>query len=249
MAKLPLTVLSMASEITPGFKVFADTCDRFGIEPVVFGMGVPFGGLSTKPKKLQRALRSIKGLVLFADSYDVAIAGTVDDILERYYKIPKKSSIVFAAEKRCFPVEPWLLDYPPCPTPWKYLNCGGIIGQAEELIELMERAGIQGWHNMQNDQLYFTHAFLFGQNHTVTPPPVSLDYNCELFQCLWDTADQIDYNGFDKKPCIINKVTGTKPVVMHANGVTDPNGVDLKQTLDFLEKTNPRQLTSPAHWP
>lgn len=243
--KLPLTVLTMANEITPGFNIFAETCDRFGIEPLVFGMGTKFGGLSTKPKKLRRALQSIKGLVLFCDSYDVAIAGNAEEIVDRYYKIPKTSSIVMSAEKRCFPVEPWILDYPPSDTPWRFVNCGGIMGQAEEMIDMMECAGLKGWHNFQNDQLYFSWTFLFGKTISNPPPPIALDYKCELFQCLWDTADQIDY----KSERIQNIVTGTFPLIMHANGESQERGVSLKPTMEFLDRTTPRQLTEPAKWP
>lgn len=216
------------------FRQFKESVRRFGVEPTILGWHEEWKGLMTKPRRFREFLRAgrQKGDVLIVcDAYDVIFAAHPDEIGQRWAERCPWKSVVFNAERNCFPrgdlapafdaiAEKQLVT-----TPWKYLNSGFMIGIPSEILALLESMNLdeipddhqlpdRSWFN-PNDQEHFTLAFL------KQPVPMALDYGAEL--CMTGhgtTVDQLDLS----EPRIKNLITGTRPMAFHFNG-------DAKNTL------------------
>ena len=92
---------------------------------------------------------------------------------------------------------------------YKYLNSGNFIGYASDVYKILTRAERENLPNIYDDQLYYSHEFLTGKYKDL----MSLDYKCEIFQCLAWSYDDVEI--VDKR--IYNKITKTKPLIAHGN--------------------------------
>ncbi len=80
-----------------------------------------------------------------------------------------------------------------------------------EALELLENAS-----DIKSDQYFFQKIFLSKKYN------ISLDYDCKIFQCIWD-QDWGRNNNFDlvyTKDCIYNRLTKTIPLIFHYPGPT-----------------------------
>lgn len=144
--------------------------------------------------------------VMFVDAFDVIIAADEQAILNRYQEFP--CGIIFAAERGCWPDDKLAGAYPPCSTPYRFLNAGCWMADIESARGLFSHVDES---NSPSDQRAFTFQYLRGVHN------MRLDHECMLFQCLWKTDDDLEYSsGF-----IRNKLTGTRPLVFHGNGCWD----------------------------
>lgn len=151
-------------------------------------------------------------ILLFTDSYDVLINSTENNILNRYYeaiiKYKKHNSVLFSAEKACWPDPSLACRYPKNNSPYLYLNSGGFIGTAHNVYSLIRDATVS---NTDDDQLFFTNIYL--NNKFIDR--ITLDHNCYLFQTLNDSITDIVFND---KHTIHNIRFNTYPLVIHGNG-------------------------------
>lgn len=76
-------------------------------------------------------------IVLFTDGYDTMFLCSEEEILAKYRAFQKP--LVFTAEKNCWPYRPLFSKYPKAPTPLRYLNSGGFIGEAGVLRYLLQK--------------------------------------------------------------------------------------------------------------
>ena len=153
-----------------------------------------------------------KSIVLFVDGFDILFFSKLDNILEKFLSSGKK--IIFGAEKSCWPDRSLAEKYPDSPYDYKYLNSGNFIGYASDISNILEKAKNNKLPNSSDDQLYYTEEFLFGKYKE----SISLDYYCELFQCLAWAYEDISI----KEGVLYNKVTKTRPLIAHGNsGIND----------------------------
>lgn len=201
------------------------SCRRHGCEPTVLGMDEPWGGLMTIPRRLRHWLRggncTAKYLIM-SNCFDVLFTATPDAVAERW---GGGDEVMFNAEKDLFPRADLKAAFPDPGTPWRYLNSGMYIGKPASILGMLDamnmddihddyvsqddlHGGTNRWIHV-NDQGWFQ--FLYAARCV----PIVLDSKCEVFQsfsgCTWD---EFDTTG-DK---VINKVTGTKPLILHFNG-------------------------------
>lgn len=106
--------------------------------------------------------------------------------------------------------------YPRRPTPFRFLNAGGLIGHAGYIRALLEpsMSRITSWND---DQRWYTTAYLAIQERN----NFFLDSNCEIFQTLHGTdvgGKELLFN--ESSGRWYNALTGTYPVLMHGNGKT-----------------------------
>jgi hypothetical protein len=190
----------------PGFRRFQLSCKMFNIEPLVFVWKNKFDkGCVAKAMALKENITNLNGTLLYTDSYDAVVVGDLNQMLERYRKLsPKENAIVFSSEKNCYPSKYLKSHYPKHSSPWKYLNAGGFVGPAH-LIKSMLSVDLDFW---LNDQFEFSKMFLQGSSKII------LDYQCELFQALAYSENDVVYG--EEKPC--NIVTKSYPLILHANG-------------------------------
>jgi len=199
---------------------FFKSCRKYGNNPIVLGEHGGFNGLISKPKLLLEYLLAgnVKDkYMVFLDCWDVVITRNPEELLNRY--LPFNTSIVFNAERNLFPRTDLADRYPDVGTPFKHLNSGFFIGETEAIIALLKHLRLEsqpddyrkpdGSMFHSNDQDNFLEAF------TQQPVPMKLDVRCEIAQTL---HDELLENYEVSNTGIKNKITGTEPMVVHANG-------------------------------
>ena len=151
-------------------------------------------------------------IILFTDSYDVLINSTENTILNRYYEVLNKyqnpNSILFSAEKSCWPDISLACKYPYNHSPYLYLNSGGFIGKAHNIYSLIRDATVA---NTDDDQLFFTNIYL----NEKLKKRITLDHTCYMFQTLNESITDIAFHG---EKVIRNIRFDTYPLVIHGNG-------------------------------
>jgi hypothetical protein len=220
-----LFVISVATENTAEFKRFERSLNIQEIEYKILGMNTkwqggnmemgPGGGqkinlLRNELMNWNKDLLTSK-TVLFTDSYDVIALTNSCEILTKYNSICDSNTVLFSAEKSCWPLKQLDIFYPETDSEYKFLNSGGFIGNAERILNLLEKK----IENCEDDQLYYTKIFLFDNKVDNIMNKIMLDYSCEIFQTLNDAFDDID---IVNKKRIFNKYTNTFPCLLHGNG-------------------------------
>jgi hypothetical protein len=196
--------------------------ERLNCAPVILGYNDPtFCGLMSKPFMYRNWLRANKPSdhVILCDAWDVIFTEHPDSLVERCRAL-YGDSIVFNAEKGCWPRADLADKFPDTGTPWRYLNSGFMCGQAERILELLEALNIEsigfdrpnpdgGSRIEPNDQGEFQRLF------TEQPVPMVLDGRCEIAQAFSACGpDEFEFSAAGVK----NKLTGTTPGCLHTNG-------------------------------
>ena len=200
---------------------FNESLQRFGVTPLVLGMGEHWGGLMTKPRRLRDYLRSnyTGEVIIVCDAWDVVFARSPEDVAKEFYdERYEDTKILWNAEKNFFPFNPDL-DFPETGTPYRYLNSGFSVGYDNAYLTLLESMDLDsipddhvdpaGQHVNPNDQEYFQQAFC------KQPVPMMLDKDAIICQTLHAVeASELDLTN----ERIRNTVTGSYPMTFHMNG-------------------------------
>jgi len=207
-----------------------ESCKRLGLNVSVLGFGERWtgGGMAMRLVKEAIADETEDTIVLVVDAFDVLVLAGWDEILEKLTQF--STPIVFSAEKGCWPDKELSTVYPPPPllpqlsdsespktseqdgplSPYRYLNAGGYIGYAGALREAIQELSPRD--DDRSDQRHYTRYFL---DH---PDKVSLDYRATIFQTLFDVApDDVAFDATEPTR-VINRLTGTRPCILHGNG-------------------------------
>lgn len=161
-------------------------------------------------------------IVLVTDAHDIRVLATPDEVKQAFLSFHTR--VLVAAEKNCYPIEnaaEFYRTHMPSNsggysmriqnTPdihCKYVNSGGYIGYVKDLLFLL---GDEDLHLSvhTDDQDVMSFLYLKYQDY---PDFIKLDTQCKIFQCLHMAIDDIDLQER------INKCTGEKPLIYHANG-------------------------------
>ena len=136
-------------------------------------------------------------VVVFTDGFDVFWTRSLDEVVGRWLEM--KSEVVFAAEKYLWPNKH--LRFPPCATPYRYLNSGCFIGRVGELKRILQTP----LYDSADDQLYIHHRFLSGLFS------IKLDYEQYIFMTNEDRVEIRSNN-------VYNPETKCFGCVYHGNG-------------------------------
>ncbi len=196
--------------------MLADSCKAFGHHLTV--LGVNQGGTLDRPAIQKQKLVWLRDylranrqdeLILFTDGWDSFIAAESHRIEYTFGQC--RCKVLFSAETNLFPahVATYLPAYPAAMTPWRYLNSGGFMGQADILFDMLccDAFSESGLSMFERDQDAWHHFFL---QH---PGRITLDYHCQIFQTLF-MGVPLEYYGYGFQ----NRITGTYPCVFHGNG-------------------------------
>lgn len=202
-----LTIVSVATH--PGHPAVADlaaNCRQYRHVLVLAGAGHDYEDHAAKARILADILPALRGPVVLLDAYDTLVLSPPEDLLERWRQLG--GGVVFEAEKNCWP-DGSLADQFPDAGPWRYPNCGVIMGEAAALAEIYQTVGAADWSG--NDQGHF--ARLYAQARL---PGATLDTGCVVSQSLYLLArGDLDLAA----PGVVrNVVTGSTPVILHGNG-------------------------------
>ncbi|KAH8087773.1 prolyl 4-hydroxylase alpha-subunit [Aureococcus anophagefferens] len=153
-----------------------------------------------------RPCRNI-AIVVFTDAYDVFWNAPLPSNL-----LDDGVDVLFAGEPTCWP-DPSLADrYPPCASPYRFVNSGCFVGRARALKALVARASAR-----DDDQLLATLYYLRD------PVRARVDSACSRWQCLGGVGTLGDGElawapGSDGRPALRNARHGTTPCAVHGNG-------------------------------
>jgi hypothetical protein len=213
-------ILSVATESTDGLKLFIKSLEYYKFKHKILGLGLKWNGgdMSNGPgggQKINLLKEELNSwdiskqkstVVLFTDSYDVVFAAPPEVILDNYNNFGI-DTVLFSSEKSCWPNKDLSQDYPQTSSEYKYLNSGGFIGLAYNIINIINENCIL---DTDDDQLYFTKIFLSKKYN------IKLDYECKIFQTLNCATSDINIDYFKKQ--VQNKICKTTPNVIHGNG-------------------------------
>jgi len=217
-------ILSVGTEHNDALKRFEKSCEIYGHPYKILGLNTiwnggdmekgPGGGQKVnllKKELLTWSAEELNKIIIFTDSYDVVVSANKKEIFEKYNKLTDNNddTIVFSGEVSCWPDKNLADKYPESPTKMKYLNSGGFIGKAINILKILDKE-IQ---NYEDDQYYYTNVFLNQTNYNFK---IILDYYCEIFQTLNGCTEDIDI--LFRKSRVINNNLDTSPCIIHGNG-------------------------------
>lgn len=216
-------VITVATEENENLARFRKSCSFYNVPYIILGLGDDWSsgkaenGVLLEPGGAQKILYLREELeswpeladhiVLFTDSYDVVMSSGPKEILEKFRST--ESQILFSTEKTCWP-DPSLEDlYPEVDTEYKFLNSGGFIGYANQILRIInDEVSIE-----EDDQLYYTNKFFEVREKDIDF--IKLDYEQLVFQTLNLAIDDVSQ---DENGRFVNTLSGNKPCVIHANG-------------------------------
>jgi len=207
--------------------VFIASLNRFGVEPTILGLNETWNCLMTKPRRIRQWLREghcKADVLIVADAFDVVFTAHPDAVAERW---GGGDEILFNAEKDQFPPAPGLRwAFPDPGTPWRYLNGGLFIGKPANILAFYEAMNLDDIHDdhVAMDALHGGAGVTVNVNDgtwyqilfAARPTPMVLDTKCEIFQCL-SSCTMEEFGEFTDGR-MVNKVTGSAPLVWHFNG-------------------------------
>jgi GR25 family glycosyltransferase involved in LPS biosynthesis len=163
-------VVTVATEDNENLKRFKKSCEYYNVPYLILGMGDTWQsgraengvllepGGAQKINYLKKELSTWENLedhiVMFTDSYDVVLMANPQEIVSKFRNMG--APIVFSTEKTCWPDTDVLEQYPETESEYKFLNSGGFIGYANEVLKLLN----EEVPNTEDDQRYYTKKFL-----------------------------------------------------------------------------------------
>lgn len=194
------------------------SCNLNNIPINVYGKGVKWEGFITKIKIVKDILPTIESeIICLTDSRDVLYMADEETIYRRFVENFDKDSLIFNGETNCYPNAEFTHLHPHPEQKYRFLNAGCIIGSKAILMDVIDEC-LRIWDEDENriDQ-YFFQKIMFTKKY-----PITLDYDCKIFQCIWEETG-CRSNNFDlmyRKNTIYNRLTDTYPLIFHAPGPT-----------------------------
>lgn len=196
------------------------SCNIHNIDIQLIGKGTEWNGFITKWQLMVNYLSQIsEELVCLTDSRDVLYMSDMDTIYNTFVENFDKDSIVFNGETNCFPEKSFAKLHPNQHKKYKYLNAGCVIGSRKTLLEVAHKVLKLYETEKLNDDQFLLQKILLDD---ALDGRLTLDYDCKIFQCLWD-EDWGRSNNFDliyTKDGIYNRLTETHPLIFHFPGPT-----------------------------
>ena len=184
-----ITVINNVSD--RNFNLLKLSCFVNGLELITLVSNNDFRSRRVKDYQLYNYLTSGNvnddEIIFFTDGTDALLTANEEEILSKYYSFNKK--IVFSAEEGCWPDPSLASQYPSDKTgitPYKYLNCGGFIGVAKDIRELLED------NDFDLTKFPDSNQYLWTQRYFKNTDIIALDTNCEIF-CVFFTEIGEEY--------------------------------------------------------
>lgn len=218
-----IELVTVATRPAGYFEALLESAVLHGYEPVILGMGQEWKGFGTKLNLYHEHLRGItdpKRLVLLVDAHDVLIVRPCEALEEAFARLG--APVIASAEKLCYP-DPWKESYfPRTESPWRFLNSGAILGEAQALLALFDEHQSR-IRDDTDDQRWWTDCYFCDQVLT-RRRRILLDTGCEALISAYDSLEDLELGAE-----IRNKLTGSRPCVIHGNG-----GVDLDSIVAWI---------------
>lgn len=157
--------------------------------------------------------------VVLTDAWDVVFQGAKTDLETTLAFHLPSGGVLVSGEKNCWPDQDKQVEYPMGPTPWMFVNSGGIVGRAGDLHAVLD----WGLKNLvdsicEDDQRFWTSMFLrqfLSQQGAEHLPSIHIDYHCQVFQTMFLTMSGELHV---KRGKLFNSRTVSLPFFLHWNG-------------------------------
>jgi hypothetical protein len=133
-------VTSISDATHPAFLSFlSGSCSYHGLELVVLQCDGDWVSHRLKDALLLEYVSRAKpdDILLFSDGYDAILMADETEIMTKYEAFG--TALVFSAEKNCWPYRALSSAYPESPTALRFLNCGGFMGTAAAVYDVLTR--------------------------------------------------------------------------------------------------------------
>lgn len=206
------------------------TCRKFDLELYTYGKKQTFNFYGSKIVSMGVQLNNVKKdytHALYTDCGDSMFLTGLEEIITKYQQMGSPPLVV-SGEKTCFPFGDMASKFPESPSPWKYMNPGMYIGEIPTLLDVMSKCA--SFYQLQtNDQGHWYEAW------NKYELPITVDENCQLFQTMsesnWDEEFALEEGR------LVNKITGTRPCVVHFNGGKDEITVErMNKVFEYVTK-------------
>lgn len=215
--------ITISTKDKPELQSLIKSAKKYNWDLKVLGMEIGTNQLGHHNKQFGMKLRYVKeylkkcdpeDLLLLTDAWDVNVFGTKEEMLERYKKF--NTSIIFNAEKFCWPDESRKNEYDSLNEEFPFLNSGGYIGKVKDLAMCLN-----DYNNEDNidDQRFWTDQYFKHRDL------IKLDLKNDIFICT-PATNRTDYSIENGKL----KYKNAYPIVLHRNGPGKENYLDLVQT-------------------
>lgn len=184
----------------------------------VYGLGQRYRGHREKIITFAKATFELSDEhILFIDAWDVVCLRGVDDIVDRFKQF--NHPWVVSTEIACWPEFDLSRYYPPCDTPYRYLNSGGFMVQREVAKQFFARTRITDLFKLSG--FSFSDQHWWHRIHLAHPGLLKLDTRCELFHSIFPHEPKLEMSMWHAR----NSLTGSHPLVIHFNNNGDIGGV------------------------
>jgi hypothetical protein len=229
-----MKVITIATDLENPFlqQLLVPSCGRVGLDLVILHaeMRERHGGGATEDERLRRFQFRDKRLILadyltqqslgdelfvFTDAYDALFLRGEQYIREAYARFPQR--IVFSGEENCWPlgVIGFALQEDPPVGPYPYLNSGGFIAPASDVLSLLNKypepasdrfplLGRLRSHGYDTDRRFgHSDQYYWTLIHMLEPEIVGIDNTARLFETfgppvadVWDPKAKIGIREF-----------------------------------------------------
>jgi procollagen-lysine,2-oxoglutarate 5-dioxygenase len=202
-----LHVYTVATYPDPALDQLIASCQECGFGIHVLGLSNKWQGFGNKWLWTAEYIRLQKlpddAIVVFLDAYDVLAVAKPTEIINKFLDF--KARVVFSAERGCHPDAEVSHKFPETSSSFKYLNSGGAIGYAGDLLKVIDEIDFA---TTDDDQRGFINYFLNN------PGRIVLDYECAIFLSLFGvdegellvdaSAGRVRLLGVDTPPCFVH---------------------------------------------
>ncbi len=194
--------------------IFFRSCEKFGIEPMTYGMGETFPGY--RQMMLDMQLRALKMLpkqfshVLFTDGWDAFFCAPLEEIISKYKAMGAPP--ILCSAYIGLGNESDMSKYAGCfdeSIPYRYPNRGGYLAEIPAIIEAFTRMLAQDGLTGDDCMEWYR-----GWREGWFRP--KLDSNCEIFQVSDVNAKVKEFH--EGGPRLYNTVTRRMPCILHLSG-------------------------------
>lgn len=205
-----LHVCTVASKMHPNLKKLIASCEKYGIQLEILGMGKPYRCNMDKLRIIRKYCHRLpdNDLILFIDAFDVLILADKREIVSRFLALDVP--MLMSMEMNCWPSDEMAAFHPPTDSVFKYINTGGYIGWVKavrEWLDAFDKSLLSGKSDQEAAQKLFAKK----------PQFYALDHWCAIFLCLYLVPfDAVLIDETNQK--IICSYTNSSPCILHANG-------------------------------
>ena len=193
---------------------------------------------SSNPSLLLRHLKESEtnsfvddDIIVFNDGSNVLYRGTASDVERAFIKVEHADTVLFSAEKSCWPGKGGCAEPPSGVTSsFKYAKTSGFIARYKTLMKFLEAwvKVIESKPFGSDDEQLALHQYMLAKGDLSARVQIEIDSNCTIFQTTKDTnLDTSKWSTPDAKGpymrtadgVMFNSETNTEPLIYHFNNL------------------------------